>query len=94
MSLFALVACISFAVVFTEDIAAARLDHERMGMGTECPDSLRVKAAADFLDTLQLAVLFIFSSVFFMVFAQTWFIIEEFMPPRSTLVKLKVRQDT
>ena len=94
LPLFALVLCISLAVVFAEVLAAAHLDHEKIKIGTDCPDYLRLKAAADFLDTLQLAILFIASSVFFMLLAQAFIIIEEYIFSRLSLITLKVRQDT
>ena len=94
LPLFALVLCISLAVVFAEVLAAAHLDHERIKIGTDCPDYLRLKAAAHFLDTLQYAILFTSFSVFLMFLPQTFIIIEEFIFYRLSLIALKVRQDT
>ena len=92
--LFALAVCVSFAVVFTEVVAAAHLEPECIGISADCPNYLGVKAAADFLDTLQLAVLFFPFSVFLLFLTQTLVIIKEFIPPRLSLIALKVRQDT
>jgi hypothetical protein len=63
--LLVVVICIALAVSVSEAIAAHELaHHDCIGKENGCPVCQRAKAMADFLDTLRLACLFAFFSIF------------------------------
>jgi hypothetical protein len=93
--LLAMIACISMALLTAEVVAFYELaHHDCTGSENTCPVCQRAKAAADFLDTLRIACLFAFFTIFILFVPEFLRIVKEFIPNLSSLITLKVRSNT
>jgi hypothetical protein len=90
------VVCIALAVVITETIAAIELAHHDCThyINDDCTVCHRVKAAADFLDTLRLACLFAFFYIFILFIPEIITLPIEFILVPSSPISLKDRSNT
>jgi hypothetical protein len=93
--LLAVVLCISMAVVVTEAVAAYEFaHHDCTGLEDNCAICNRVKAAADFLDTLRLECIFAIFFIFTMFIPAILKPFRELNLVLLSPITLKVRSDT